>query len=118
MEYSAFEKVPQSARTFSFWDQFVFWFSACSLPAAWTYGALMAGWQGIAGSLVLILIVNTLSLIPWAYLGEIAAVTGGSSMAMVRPAFGIKGSIVPSRFYRSDRIVFYTKSPSWVPFFS
>ena len=99
MEYSAFEKVPKSAQTFSFWDQFVFWFSACSLPAAWLYGALMAGWQGIAGALVLIFIVNTISFIPWAYLGEIAQKTGGSSMAIVRPAFGIKGSIVPSIFY-------------------
>jgi len=99
MEYSAFEKVPTNKRTFSFWDQTVFWFSACSLPAAWYYGALMAGWQGIAGALILIFIVNTLSFIPWAYLGEIAAKTGGSSMAIVRPAFGIKGSIVPSIFY-------------------
>lgn len=99
MEYSAFEKVPENKRTFSFSDQFVFWFSATSLPAAWYYGALMAGWRGIFGALLLIIIVNTLSLIPWAYLGEIAAQTGGSSMAMVRPAFGIKGSIVPSIFY-------------------
>jgi len=99
MEYSAFEKVPAKGRTFSFWDQTVFWFSACSLPAAWYYGALMAGWQGIAGALILIFIVNTISFIPWAYLGEIAAKTGGSSMAIVRPAFGIKGSVVPSIFY-------------------
>lgn len=99
MEYSAFVKVDSKGRTFTFWDQFVFWFSATSLPAAWTYGALMAGWQGIAGALILILVVNTLSFIPWAFLGEIAAKTGGSSMAIVRPAFGIRGSIVPSIFY-------------------
>lgn len=99
MEYSAFEKVPAKDQTFSFWDQFVFWFSAASLPAAWYYGALMAGWQGIIGALLLILVVNTIAFIPWAYLGEIAGKTGGSSMAIVRPAFGIKGSIVPSIFY-------------------
>jgi nucleobase:cation symporter-1, NCS1 family len=99
MEYSAFEKVPLKGRSFSFWDQTVFWFSACSLPAAWYYGALMAGWQGMVGALVLIFIVNTVSLLPWAYLGEIASVTGGSSVAIVRPAFGIKGSVVPSVFY-------------------
>lgn len=99
MEYSAFDKVPTKKRTFSFWDQFVFWFSSCSLPAAWTYGAMMAGWQGIMGSLILIFIVNTLSFLPWAYLGEVAAKTGASSMAIVRPAFGIRGSIVPSVFY-------------------
>src|SRR3972149_10878175 len=99
MEYSAFEKVPVNARSYSWWDQFAFWFGATSLPAAWLYGALMAGWQGVAGALILIFIVNTLSFIPWAYLGEMAYKTGGSSMAIVRPAFGIKGSIVPSLFY-------------------
>lgn len=99
MEYTAFEKVPEKDRNFSFMDEFVFWFSSCSLPAAWTYGALMAGWQGMAGALILIFIVNTISLVPWAILGEVSAVTGGSSMAIVRPAFGIKGSIVPSIFY-------------------
>lgn len=99
MEYSAFEKVPVKDRSFTYRDQFAFWFGATSLPAAWYYGALMAGWQGITGALILIFIVNTLSFLPWAYLGEIAAKSGASSMAIVRPAFGIKGSIVPSIFY-------------------
>lgn len=99
MEYTATEKVPQKAQTYTFRDQIVVWFSSCSIPAAWYYGALMAGWRGIEGALLLILVVNTVSLIPWAYLGEIAAVTGGSSMAIVRPTFGIKGSLVPSIFY-------------------
>ena len=99
MEFSALQKVPTSHRTFSFRDQFVFWFGACSLPAAWLYGALFAGWQGIAGALVLIFIVNTISFIPWAYLGEIAVATGGSSVAIVKGAFGIKGALIPSLFY-------------------
>lgn len=59
----------------------------------------MAGWQGMVGALFLIFAVNTLSLLPWAYLGEIAATTGASSMTLIRGAFGIKGSIVPSIFY-------------------
>lgn len=99
MEYSSFVKVPREARSFSFLDQFVFWFAATSLPAAWTYGALMAGWIGIPGALLLIFVVSTLSFLPWAYLGRIAQETGGSSMAIVRPTFGIRGSIVPSFFY-------------------
>lgn len=99
MEYSAFEKVPAKGRTYTFLDQTAFWFGACSLPAAWLYGALMAGWQGVSGALILIFVINALSFIPWAYLGEIAASTGGSSIAIVRPVFGIKGSIVPSVFY-------------------
>lgn len=99
MEYAAFEKVPLKERTYSFFDQFVFWFASTSLPAAWYYGALMAGWQGIIGALILIFLVSTISFIPWAYLGKIAQETGGSSMAIIRPAFGIRGAIVPSIFY-------------------
>lgn len=99
MDYNSFQKIPPDSRTYSFWDQVVFWFSATSIPAAWYYGALMAGWQGIIGSLFFIIGINILSLIPWAYLGKIAAETGGSSMAIVRPAFGIRGSIIPSIFY-------------------
>jgi nucleobase:cation symporter-1, NCS1 family len=99
MEYSAFEQVPQKARTFTFWDQAIAWFSSCSIPAAWYYGALMAGWEGIIGSLLLIFIASTLSLIPWSYLGRIASETGGSSMAIVRPTFGIRGALIPSFFY-------------------
>jgi len=99
MEYSAFEQVPQKARNFSFWDQVIVWFSSASIPAAWYYGALMAGWQGIPGALLLIFVVSTLSLLPWSVLGRMAAETGGSSMAIVRPTFGIRGAIIPSFFY-------------------
>lgn len=98
MEYSTFDKVPLKARIYSFWDLVAFWFSSASLPSAWFYGALMAGWQGLAGAAFLIIVVNTLSLIPWAYLGRIAAETGGSTIANARPAFGIRGAIVPSFF--------------------
>lgn len=98
-EFGALDKIPTQARTFSFWDQFVLWFGATSLPAAWYYGALMAGWSGLGGALLLILVVNTLSFIPWAYLGHIAAKTGACSMALVRPAFGLRGSLVPSALY-------------------
>lgn len=99
MEYSAFEKVPQNKRSYSFRDQVVFWFASTSLPAAWLYGAIMAGWQGVGASMIFIIGVNALSLIPWAYLGYISQVTGGSMMAIARPAFGIRGSILPSIFY-------------------
>src|SRR5690349_8343554 len=98
MDYSAFDKVPFNKRTFSFTDQLVFWFSATSIPAAWYYGALMAGWSGIIGALLFIIVMDVLSVVRWAYLGKIAAETGGSSMAIVRPAFGTRGSIIPCIF--------------------
>lgn len=99
MEYAAFEKVPAKDQTFSFLDLTAFWFASATLPAAWLYGALMAGWMGVGAAMLLIVGVNALSLIPWAYLGRIAQETGGSMMAIARPAFGIRGSIIPSIFY-------------------
>src|SRR3989304_10034611 len=98
-EFSALEKVPPDARVFGFWDQAVLWFGAASLPAAWYYGALMAGWKGLPGAFLLIFLVSTVTFLPWALLGRIAARTGACSMAMVRPTFGLRGSALPSVFY-------------------
>jgi NCS1 family nucleobase:cation symporter-1 len=98
-EYAALDPVPSAARTFGLADQTAFWFAATCLPAAWFYGALMAGATGLPGALLLILIVSPLSLLPWALLGWIAAKTGACSTALVRPAFGLRGSAVPSVLY-------------------
>lgn len=98
-EYRAAEKVPEKSRNFTFWDQAILWFGAASLPAAWYYGALMAGFAGLPGAFLLIFVFSTIIFIPWALLGYIAAKTGASSMALVRPTFGIKGSKLPSVFY-------------------
>ena len=98
-EYRAAQKVPKKARNFTFWDQAILWFGAASLPAAWYYGALMAGFAGLPSAFLLIFIFSTIIFIPWALLGYIAAKTGASSMALVRPTFGIKGSKLPSIFY-------------------
>jgi NCS1 family nucleobase:cation symporter-1 len=98
-EYAALDPVPTKARIFGFSDQAAFWFAATCLPAAWFYGALMAGATGLPGALLLILVVSPLSLLPWALLGWIAAKTGACSTALVRPAFGLRGSAVPSVLY-------------------
>ncbi len=98
-EFKAAERVPKQARNFTFLDQAILWFGAASLPAAWYYGALMAGFAGLPGAFLLIFIFSTIIFIPWALLGHIAAKTGASSMALVRPTFGIRGSKLPSIFY-------------------
>ena len=98
-EYPALEQVPPRARVFGAWDQAAFWFAATCLPAAWFYGALMVGASGMPGALLLMLVVSPLTLIPWAFLGWIAARTGACSTAMVRPAFGLRGSAFPSALY-------------------
>jgi purine-cytosine permease-like protein len=98
-EYRALDKIPERARAFGLWDQAALWFGAGSLPAAWLYGGIMAGWTGLGGALALILVVSPLSLVPWAFLGYIAARVGGASVAIVRPAFGLRGSGVPAVAY-------------------
>jgi purine-cytosine permease-like protein len=98
-EYAALDPVPPTARIFGLADQTAFWFAATCLPAAWFYGALMAGATGLPGALLLILVVSPLSLLPWALLGWIAARTGACSTALVRPAFGLRGSALPSVLY-------------------
>jgi purine-cytosine permease-like protein len=98
-EYQALDEIPPRARAFGVWDQAALWFGAASLPAAWLYGAIMAGWTGLGGALLLILGVSPLVLVPWALLGYIAARTGGASVAILRPAFGLRGSALPAIFY-------------------
>ncbi len=98
-EYRATDKVPLEARAFSFWDHAALWFAAASLPAAWLYGGLMTGAYGLAGALILIFLVSTVTFIPWALIGYIAADKGASSTTLLRPAFGLRGSKLPSVFY-------------------
>ncbi len=75
-EYRALDKIPERAKVFGVWDQASLWFGAGSLPAAWLYGGIMAGWTGLAGALLLILVVSPITLLPWALLGYIAFRTG------------------------------------------
>jgi cytosine/uracil/thiamine/allantoin permease len=98
-EYRALDKVPAVARAFSLWDEAALWFDATSIPAAWLYGAIMAGWIGLPGTLVLVLVVSPLTLLPWSLLGSIAARTGAASVAILRPAFGLRGSVLPAACY-------------------
>ena len=98
-EYKATDQVPAKARTFTGWDQFTLWFAAASLPAAWLYGGYMTGAYGLPGAFALIFLVSTLTFIPWALIGYIAADKGASSVSLLRPAFGLRGSKLPSVFY-------------------
>ncbi len=98
-EFRALDKIPERAKRFGILDQAALWFGAGSLPAAWLYGGIMAGWTGLPGALLLILVLSPLTLLPWAFLGYIAARTGGASVAIVRPAFGLRGSVVPAIAY-------------------
>jgi len=98
-EYKATDQVPTEARAFTGWDQFALWFAAASLPAAWLYGGYMTAAYGLPGAFALIFLVSTVTFIPWALIGYIAADKGASSVSLLRPAFGLRGSKLPSVFY-------------------
>ncbi|TLZ87117.1 MAG: hypothetical protein E6K00_06210, partial [Methanobacteriota archaeon] len=98
-EYKATDQVPTEARKFTGWDQFTLWFAAASLPAAWLYGGYMTGAYGLPGAFALIFLASTITFIPWALIGYIAADKGASSVSLLRPAFGLRGSKLPSVFY-------------------
>src|SRR5438309_1771311 len=59
----------------------------------------MTGAYGLPGAFALIFLVSTLTFIPWALIGYIAADKGASSVSLLRPAFGLRGSKLPSVFY-------------------
>src|SRR2546422_571543 len=63
------------------------------------YGGYMTGAYGLPGAFALIFLVSTLTFIPWALIGYIAADKGASSVSLLRPAFGLRGSKLPSVFY-------------------
>src|SRR5205809_2894310 len=59
----------------------------------------MTGAYGLPGAFALIFLVSTLTFIPWALIGYIAADKGASSVSLLRPAFGLRGSKFPSGSY-------------------
>src|SRR5207245_11513908 len=59
----------------------------------------MTGAYGPPGAFALIFLVSTITFIPWALIGYIAADKGASSVSLLRPAFGLRGSKLPSVFY-------------------
>src|SRR3989449_313862 len=63
------------------------------------YGAYVNGAYGLPGAFALIFLVSTITFIPWALIGYIAADKGASSVSLLRPAFGLRGSKLPSLFY-------------------
>src|SRR5205809_723792 len=59
----------------------------------------MTGAYGLPGAFALIFLASTITFIPWALIGYIAADKGASSVSLLRPAFGLRGSKLPSVFY-------------------
>jgi NCS1 family nucleobase:cation symporter-1 len=94
-EYGATESVPLHARSLSFWDMMATWVGANANNGTWYIGGVIAG-TAFAGSIAVMLIANPIAYFIMALIGYAGYKVGTSTMALTRPAFGVRGSYLPS----------------------
>ena len=84
-----------SQRNVGFFDMIAIWVGANSNNASWYVGGTVAG-AAFAGAITVTLIANPIAYIILALVGYMGFKVGTSTMALTRPAFGIKGSALPT----------------------
>ena len=94
-EHYATEEVPMSQRNIGFFDMVAIWVGANSNNASWYVGGTVAG-MAFAGAIGVTLISNPIAYLILALVGYMGFKVGTSTMALTRPAFGIKGSLLPT----------------------
>ncbi|GAB3053455.1 cytosine permease [Virgibacillus ainsalahensis] len=95
IEYHATEEVPMSQRNMGFWDMVFLWIGANSNNASWYLGGSVAG-AAFGGAIIVALVANPIAYVILAVVGYMGYKIGISTMALTRPAFGIKGSMLPT----------------------
>ncbi|HLS60819.1 MAG TPA: cytosine permease [Virgibacillus sp.] len=95
VEYYATDEVPMSQRNIGFFDMLAVWIGANSNNASWYVGGTVAG-MAFAGAIGVTLLANPLAYLILALVGYMGFKVGTSTMALTRPAFGIRGSILPT----------------------
>ncbi|WP_252504381.1 cytosine permease [Sporosarcina sp. Marseille-Q4943] len=95
VEHYATDEVPMSQRNIGFFDMIAIWVGANSNNASWYVGGTVAG-MAFAGAITVTLISNPIAYLVLALVGYMGFKVGTSTMALTRPAFGIKGSILPT----------------------
>src|SRR5690625_2386596 len=95
VEYYATDEVPMSQRNVGFFDMIAIWVGANSNNASWYVGGTVAG-MAFAGAIGVTLIANPIAYLILALVGFMGFKVGTSTMALTRPAFGIRGSILPT----------------------
>lgn len=95
IEYYATDEVPMNQRNIGFFDMIAIWVGANSNNASWYVGGTVAG-AAFAGAITVTLIANPIAYIILALVGYMGFKVGTSTMALTRPAFGIKGSALPT----------------------
>jgi len=94
-EYAAIEPVPEEARVLHFADMVATWIGANANNGTWYVGGVVAG-AAFSGAIFTTVVSNPIAYVVMALIGLIGFNVGISTMALTRPAFGIKGSILPS----------------------
>lgn len=95
IEYAATENVPTAQRDMGFWDMIFLWIGANSNNASWYLGGSIAG-AAFGAAIILALVANPVAYAILALVGYMGYKVGISTMALTRPAFGIKGSLLPT----------------------
>lgn len=95
VEHYATDEVPMSQRNIGFFDMIAIWVGANSNNASWYVGGTVAG-MAFAGAITVTLISNPIAYLVLALVGYMGFKVGTSTMALTRPAFGIKGSLLPT----------------------
>ncbi|MCC8440289.1 MULTISPECIES: cytosine permease [Leuconostoc] len=78
-----------------FWDQLATWIGANANNGTWYIGGVIAA-LGLSGALGVILISGPLAYVFLALVGYMGYKMRASTMNLMRPAFGVRGSIGPS----------------------
>lgn len=94
-EYAAIEPVPQQDRNLNSWDMFATWVGANANNGTWFVGGVVAA-TAFLPSLYVTVLANPVAYVVLALIGFIGFRVGVSTMALTRPAFGVKGSFLPS----------------------
>ena len=95
VEYYATERVPASQRNMGFWDMVFLWIGANTNNASWYLGGSVAG-AAFGGAILVALVANPIAYVFLALVGYMGYKMGVSTMALTRPAFGIRGSMLPT----------------------
>lgn len=94
-EYAATESVNKEDRKLSFWDMTLTWIGANANNGSWYVGGVVAG-AAFAGAALVTVIANPIAYLIMALVGLIGYRVGTSTMSLTRPAFGLRGSYLPS----------------------
>lgn len=95
IEYHATDQVPAGQRNMGFWDMVFLWVGANSNNASWYLGGSIAG-ASFGAAILVGLVANPIAYVILAVVGFMGYKLGVSTMALTRPAFGIRGSILPT----------------------